>query len=101
MNGRAEIIEQTSARERIAAGAQSPERHSPVGQAPKRGQQRRRYGVANVYTAADKQNIDRSQVLERSGGGQGKSAARFSGTPVHADDGPFVNLLANQPIRHA
>ena len=62
------MVQQAGARQRIAAGAQPPERHAPLGEPPQRREQRRRHGLAHVDAAADEQDVDRAQFIERAVG---------------------------------
>ena len=67
MDRRLEIIEESGACERVAAGAQRAERHSPVGEPAQQRQKRRGHGITHIDAAAHEQNIDDAELIERRG----------------------------------
>jgi hypothetical protein len=101
MYGGAEIVEQARPRQRIAAGTEGAQRHPSVGQPAQRREQRRRYRFANVDAAADEEDVDRAQFIQSIRRGQSESATGIRGPPVHANEGPFVDFIADQSIGHS
>ncbi len=101
VNGRAIIVEEPRARERIAAGAQRAQCDAPLGETAQRHEQRRRDRLADVHPAADEQDVERFELIEHRGGRELESGTRFARRTVEAHHRPLVNILAHQAIRHA
>ena len=95
------LVEKSGLGERVSAGAQRPERHAPLSEAPERGEDLRRHGVPHVYPAAHEQNVHRSHLLERHRRGELEPVARARGLAVEAHDVPVVHGLTCDAVRHA
>jgi len=95
------IVEQSRARECVAAGAQRAERDASVRETAQRHEQRRRNRLANIDAAAYEKDIERLELIERCGGRELEARARLARRTVEADHRPLVDLLADQTIRHA
>ena len=65
MDGRPVVVEQARARERIAAGAERAEADAPLGEAAQGREQRIGDGLADIDAAADEQDLDLADLVER------------------------------------
>src|SRR5882757_3037352 len=101
MNRGAKIVEQAGPRKGIAPGAQAAQRYPAVRKAPEAGKKRRGDCVPDVDAAAHEKDVDRPQFIQDTGGRQTEAAAGIGGPPVEADDGPLVDVSADQAIRHS
>ena len=101
MDRGAVVVEQARPGQGIAAGAQRAERNPALGQAAKRREEGGRHRLADIDAAADEEDFDLAELLERNRRGEVEAAAREDGAAIEAHDRPLVNVLTHDPVGHA
>ena len=101
VDGRLVVIEQSRACQRIAAGTERAEPDAALRQAAQHCEQGIRDRLAHVDAAADEQDLDLADLVERDGRGELESAARRRRPAVETRDRPLVNVLADHAVGHA
>src|SRR6186997_3334241 len=101
MNRGAVVVEEAGSRERVATRAERAEADAPLGKAPERGEQGRRNRLAHVDAAADEKDLDLAELLERGRRREIEATAREDRPAIEADDGPVINVLAEDAVGHA
>ena len=98
---RAILVEQSRLGQRVSAGAKRAERDVTLGEPAQRGQERRRDRLLDVDAAADEDDVDGADVVERDRRRKRQAVARGDGLAVEARDRPLVDLPLADAVGHA